>query len=71
MRRLNVLITLGILLSPHLFGQCGVERWQVKTGTDNDAGSVNLSSSTPNTIASLTALAKPSTIPPTTIIQPT
>ena len=71
MRRLNVLITLGILFSPHLFGQCGVERWQVKTGTDSDAGSVNLSSSTPNTIASLTALAKPSTIPPTSRIQPT
>jgi hypothetical protein len=71
MRRLNVLITLGILFSPYLFGQCGVERWQVKTGTDSDAGSVNLSSSTPNTIASLTALAKPSTIPPTSRIQPT
>ena len=71
MRRVNVLITLGILLSTHLFGQCGVERWQVKTGTDSDAGSVNLSSSTPNTIASLTALAKPSTIPPTSRIRPT
>ena len=71
MRRLNVLISLGILFSPHLFGQCGVERWQVKTGTDSDASSVNLSSSTPNTIASLTALAKPSTIPPTSRIQPT
>ena len=71
MRRLNVLIVIGILLSPRLSGQCGVERWQVKTGTDGDAGSVNLSSSTPNTIASLTALAKPSTIPPTSRIQPT
>jgi hypothetical protein len=70
MRRLNVLIIIGIL-SPRLFGQCGVERWQVKTGTDSDAGSVNLNVSTPNTIASLTALATPSSIPPTSRIQPT
>jgi hypothetical protein len=70
-RRHNIGITLGILFSPHLFGQCGVERWQAKTGTDSDAGSVNLSSSTPNTIANFTALAKPSTIPPTSRIQPT
>jgi hypothetical protein len=71
MRRLNVLIIIGILFSPQLFGQCGVERWQVKTGTDSDAGAVNLSSSTPNTIAGLTTLAKPSSIPPTSRIQPT
>ena len=71
MRRLNVLIIIGILFSPQLFGQCGVERWQVKTGTDSDAGSVNLNSSTPNTIASLTALARPSSIPPTSRIQST
>jgi hypothetical protein len=71
MRRFNVLIVLGILFSPRLFGQCGVERWPVKTGTDSDAGSVNLNLSTPNTIASLTALATPSSIPPTSRIQPT
>jgi hypothetical protein len=71
MRRLNVLIIIGILFSPRLFGQCGVQRWQVKTGTDSDAGSVNLNLSTPGTIANLTALATPSSIPPTSRIQPT
>ncbi len=71
MRRLNVLIVIGILFSTRLFGQCGVERWQVKTGTDSDAGLVNLSSIAPNSIASLTALATPGSIPPTNRIQPT
>jgi len=42
-----------------------------KTGTDGDAGSVNLNLSAPGTIANLTALATPSSIPPTSRIQPT
>lgn len=44
---------------------CGVERWAVKTGTDTTANLVNL---TPRdtTIASLRALAKPSSLPSTT-----
>ena len=36
-----------------LNGSCGVERWSVKTGTDADAGLINLQSTTQTTIASL------------------
>jgi hypothetical protein len=72
MRKLTIFVLLAVALLPsRLLGQCGVERWQIKTGTDSDAGSVNLNVSTPNSIASLTALAKPSSIPPTSRIQPT
>ncbi len=50
---------------------CGVERWSVKTGTDADASLINLSNTTPTTIANLTALAAPSPIPLNTRVQPT
>ncbi len=43
---------------------CGVERWSVKTGSDADAGLVNLNSATPTTIAALRAFAYPSPSPP-------
>ncbi len=52
-------------------GSCGVERWSVKTGTDADAGLINLQSTTPTTIASLVALPAPSTLPSNNRIQPT
>lgn len=34
---------------------CGVERWSVKTGTDADAGLIDLSHSVPTTVAELRA----------------
>lgn len=52
-------------------GSCGVERWAVKTGTDADAGLINLQSITPTTIASLTSLPAPSTLPANNRVQPT
>lgn len=52
-------------------GSCGVERWAVKTGTDADVGLINLQSVTPTTIATLTALPKPATLPSNNRIQPT
>src|SRR5216683_3051804 len=52
-------------------GQCGVERWSVKTGTDPDSGLVNLSSSTATPISSMTALPAPSPIPANNRVQPT
>lgn len=52
-------------------GSCGVERWSVKTGTDADAGLINLQSTTQTTIAALTALPAPSTLPSNNRIQPT
>jgi Lamin Tail Domain/Putative Ig domain/Carboxypeptidase regulatory-like domain/Domain of unknown function (DUF4214) len=49
---------------------CGVERWSVKTGTDADAGSVNLNSATPTTIANLHTLPVPDPTPPNNRVAP-
>ena len=54
-----------------LTGSCGVERWSVKTGTDADAGLINLQSTTPSTIALLDALAAPGSLPANNRVQPT
>jgi hypothetical protein len=50
---------------------CGVERWSVKTGTDPDAGSINLGSTTYTTVSALDALPKPSSLPADNRIAPT
>ena len=50
---------------------CGVERWAVKTGTDADAGKITLQSTTSTTIASLTSLSAPSSLPSNNRVQPT
>lgn len=52
-------------------GSCGVERWSVKTGTDPDVGLINLQSTTPTTIAQLTSLTAPATLPSNNRVQPT
>jgi len=54
-----------------LNGSCGVERWSVKTGTDADAGLINLQSTTSTTIASLDSLPAPGTLPPNNRVKPT
>jgi hypothetical protein len=60
---------LSLTASP-LFAQCGVERWSVKTGTDPDAGLVNLSSSTANTIATMRSWTAPNPIPSNNRVAP-
>jgi hypothetical protein len=52
-------------------GSCGVERWSVKTGTDADAGLINLGSTASSTIAALGALPAPSSLPSNNRVQPT
>jgi hypothetical protein len=52
-------------------GSCGVERWSVKTGTDADAGLINLGSTASSTIAALGALPAPSSLPSDNRVQPT
>lgn len=52
-------------------GSCGVERWSVKTGTDADAGLINLQSTSQTTIATLDALPAPSNLPANNRVQPT
>ena len=53
------------------FAQCGVERWSVKTGTDQDVGLINLASKTGTTITGLSAIAAPNPIPDDRRVQPT
>lgn len=64
-RMLYVAALVVSLLAPSpLLARCGVERWDVKTGTDADAAQVDLSSSTSTTIAALIALDRPDPYPP-------
>jgi hypothetical protein len=75
MKRLSYLSFLGVvllmLLPARTPAQCGVERWSVKTGTDQDSGLINLNSTTATTINSLSNLAAPITIPDNQRLQPT
>src|SRR5580693_4965211 len=71
----RVLLALVSLLStaallPARLDACGVERWSVKTGTDADAGLVNVNSTTPNTIATMASWTAPSPIPPNNRVSP-
>ncbi|WP_230473400.1 PKD domain-containing protein [Dyella choica] len=52
-------------------GSCGVERWSVKTGTDPDAGLVNLNNPVSQTISYLDSLTAPSSPPANSRVQPT
>jgi len=65
------LALLFLFLPVRALAQCGVERWSVKTGTDQDAGLVNLNSPTATTIASLSGIAAPGTRPDNQRVQPT
>ena len=60
-----------VLYPARAFAQCGGERWSVKTGSDPDAVLVNLNSPTPTTIAALTSLTAPGTLPDNKLVQPT
>ena len=65
-----VVLSFGFLSSP-VFARCGVERWAVKTGTDVDARSVDLSSATPTDVATLRSLQPPHPLPAARRIAPT
>jgi hypothetical protein len=69
---LSSAVVLLLLLVPRpALAQCGVERWSVKTGTDQDSGLINLNSTTATTINSLSAIAAPGTIPDNQRLGPT
>src|SRR6266436_2075890 len=65
------LALLFLFLPVRTLAQCGVERWSVKTGTDPDAGLVNLNSPIATTISNLSAIAAPSTLPDNQRVQTT
>src|ERR1700732_4830352 len=64
-------IFLALAFCSQALGQCGVERWSVKTGTDSGGSSIDLTSSTPTTIGNLISLSAPHPIPVDTRISPT
>jgi hypothetical protein len=66
-----VFLNLVLVAPSTLLAQCGVERWSVKTGTDADAGLVNLNSASSTTIATLRGLSAPSPIPANNRVSPT
>jgi hypothetical protein len=55
---------------PRALEACGVERWSVKTGTDADAGLINVSSTSPNTILTMRGWTAPNPIPPNNRVAP-
>ena len=68
---LPLLCVIGALSSPDLLlATCGVERWSVKTGTDADAGLVNVNSTSPNTIVTMRGWTAPSPIPANNRVAP-
>ena len=50
--------------------ECGVERWSVKTGTDEDASLVNLAPVTPTSIATMRSWTAPSSLPASNRLAP-
>src|ERR1051326_3983897 len=68
-----ICLGLGLMIAwpARTFAQCGVERWSVKTGTDQDVGLINLASKTGTTITGLSAIAAPNPIPDDRRGQPT
>ena len=71
MRRLG--LVLAALLMVHgapLHAQCGVERWSIKTGTDSQAPSINLSTYISTTIYNFWSSAQPSSLPANSRIAP-
>jgi hypothetical protein len=71
LRRSRLFLAVLLLVVPSaMFAQCGVERWSVKTGTDPDAGLVNLNSATSTTIAAMRSPAAPNPIPANNRVSP-
>ena len=70
-RRLVFLVVGTLLVLPsNLLAQCGVERWSVKTGTDADAGMVNLNAPMNTTIANMRGFPTPNPIPANNRVSP-
>lgn len=67
-RDTSVFIGLNVEISPPV--QCSPQRLSVKTGTDADAGLVDVDSLTPTTVATMRSWLKPDSIPSNKRIQP-
>jgi hypothetical protein len=69
--RLVLGCAVAVSLSSTVHAQCGGERWSVKVGRDADAGLVNIGSATATTLAYLTSLSLPASVPDNNRVQPT
>src|SRR5216683_924418 len=70
-RRFVFLVVATLVVLPsNLLAQCGVERWSVKTGTDADAGMVNLNAPMNTAIANMRAFPTPNPIPANNRVSP-
>src|SRR5438270_10891858 len=70
--RFSLIFTARCVCGPlSVRAQCGGERWSVKTGTDVDAGLVNLNAVTATTIANLTGIPAPNPLSDTRRAPPT
>jgi hypothetical protein len=66
----SVCVVLLVFLPGRASAQCSGERWPVKIGADADANLVNLNSTSPTSIAALTGIPVPSTLPDSARVQP-
>jgi len=65
-----VLAALLMLLGFDVHAQCGVERWSIKTGTDSQAPSINLSTYISTTIYNFWSSTKPASLPANSRLSP-
>ncbi len=70
MRSLLSLVALALFAVSELHAACGVERWSVKTGTDPQASSVNLSTYISSTIYNFHQSTRPSSLPSNGRVSP-
>jgi len=70
MRSFLSLVAVALFAVSELHAACGVERWSVKTGTDPQAPSVNLSSYISSTIYNFHQSTRPSSLPSNGRVSP-
>jgi hypothetical protein len=70
MRLFLSLVAVALLAVTELRAACGVERWSVKTGTDPQASSVNLSSYVSSTIYNFHQSVRPGSLPSNGRVSP-
>lgn len=70
MRLILSLVAVALVAVSHLHAACGVERWSVKTGTDPQAPSVNLSSYISSTIYNFHQSTRPGSLPSNGRVSP-
>jgi len=70
MRSFLSLVGVALFAVSELHAACGVERWSVKTGTDPQAPSVNLSSYISSTIYNFHQSTRPGSLPSNGRVSP-